>query len=405
MFNISNLRKEKKGGWTYLKCDFEVTEIDNLFEEKTMWIAMKDENADMLTDDVYDAFVLIPLYLGMHYKQDVHIKGEISPLFYHNIKHYLMKIFDNFSDYTKMINFTVDGLKVAKKGPVDLIGTGISCGIDSFTSIYDNFIETTDENFKINSLFLLNSGTHGNYEDEKTRKLWLDRANLNKRAADELGLPMYLVDSNLHAFTHKLSEIKIGFLAIYSCILSMQRYLKRYIISSALSYDEIMNFSNLMRDVSIEEYSESYMVPLISTERIKLIIDGCQYTRAEKTEKISEWNIAKKYLNVCVHPLEGGTNCSACGKCMRTMFTLDAMGKLNNFKDVFNIETYKKNNKYHKYRFLFYEKKDPQSNSTVKYLRQHKFKLPSKIFIGIRFKIYDFYVRAKRKIKKIIQKN
>ena len=98
MFIVKNLRKESKDGWTYLKTDFEVKDTESPFEEKTMWIAVEDKNADMLSDDVYDAFVLVPLYLGMHYHQDVHIEGEISPRLYHNITHYLMKIFDNFSE-------------------------------------------------------------------------------------------------------------------------------------------------------------------------------------------------------------------------------------------------------------------------------------------------------------------
>ena len=165
MFTVRNLRKESKNGWTYLKCDFDVTEIKSPFEEKTMWIAVEDKNADMLTDDVYDAFVLVPLYLGMHYHQDVHIEGNISPRFYHNIKLYLMKIFDNYSDYTSLINFIVDSL----------------------TTIYDNFIETDDKNFKINSLFLANCGTHGDYENKKTKEIWLERAKLKVEAAKSLG--------------------------------------------------------------------------------------------------------------------------------------------------------------------------------------------------------------------------
>ena len=402
MFTVKNLRKESKNGWTYLICDFDVTEIENPFKEKTIWIAVEDKNEDMLTDDVYDAFVLVPLYLGMQYGQDVHIEGKISPRLYHNIKHYLMRIFDNFSDDTKSVNFMVDGFKIAEKGPVDLIGTGISCGIDSFTTIYDNFIETTDENFRVNSLFFANCGTHGDYEDEKTRKLWLDRALLNKRAADELRLPMYLIDSNFHAFTHKIGEEKLGYLAIYSCALGLQKYIKRYVAASSSSYDDNSRFSLIERDVDIAGYAETYMPHLISTEGFELVIDGCQYTRAEKTEKISDWNIVQKYLNVCVHPKEHGENCSACSKCMRTLMVLDTINKLDKFKNVFDIETYYKKNRYYKYFFVAHEKKDIQSYALIRYLRQHKFKLPTKIFISIRYGIYNFIIKAVRKTKNII---
>ena len=388
MFIVKNLRKESKDGWTYIKTDFEVTEIKNPFEEKTMWIAVEDKNSDMLTDDVYDAFVLVPLYLGM------------SPRLYHNIKHYLMKIFDNFSDYTKPINFTANGFKIAKKEPVDLIGTGISCGVDSLTTIYDNFIETKDENFKINSLFLVNSGTHGHFENKKTEKIWLERAELNKKAADELGLPMYLINSNFHAYTHKIGEQKIGHLAIFSCFIGLQKCIKRYLISSALSYKESAKFSEHSRDNDIAEYAESYMLHLMSTERIEIVTDGCQYTRAEKVERISDWNIAQKYLNVCIHPINNAHNCSCCSKCMRTEIVLDAMGKLDNFKEVFDIEKYHKENKFYKCKFKENYNKEPFSTTIVDYAKEHKYKMPSRLFIHTRVFIY----RVIKKLKKILKK-
>ncbi len=393
MFAISNLRKEKNNGWTYLKCDFEVTDID-LFAEKTMWFAVEDKNEDMLTTDVYDAFVLVPLYLGMHYNQDVHIKGSISPRLYHNITHYLMTIFNNFSDHTKMINFTVDGFKAAKKSNKQLIGTGITCGVDSLTTIYDNYILTNDENFKINSLFLTNCGTHGHFENENTRTIWLDRANLNQKAADELGLKTYLIDSNLHAFTHKVGEQKLGYLAIYSCILCLQKYIKRYVTASGSSYDDGSQFSLMERDIDMAAYAETYMPHLISTEGFELVIDGCQYTRALKTEKISDWDIAKKYLNVCITPLEHGHNCSKCSKCMRTLLTLEAMGKLDEFKDVFDLDVYNKNKKYYKYKFLLSAKTNRQSNSLIKYLKEHNVPLPSILFIHTKF----FVLRVIKKL-------
>ena len=107
MFRLSNLKKSTKDGWTYLSCDFDVTEIKNPFQEKTMWVAVEEKN-------VYDPFVLVPVILGMYYKQDVHIEGNISPRLYHNMQHYLMNIFDRFSDRTSPIKFTVNGFDTVK---------------------------------------------------------------------------------------------------------------------------------------------------------------------------------------------------------------------------------------------------------------------------------------------------
>ena len=396
MFKLSNLQKFTKDKWTYLSCDFNVTEIENPFQEKTMWVAVEEKNADMLADNVYDPFVLVPVILGMYYKQDVHIDGNISPRLYHNMQHYLMNIFDRFSDRTSPISFTVNGFDTVTRGEVELVGTGISCGVDSLVTIYDNFVNENDPNFKINSLFFVNCGTHGDYEDPASHKKYRDRVALNKTAAEELGLPMYLVNSNFHAYTHKIGEQKIGYLAIYSCVLSLQKCIKRYYTSSNLSYDEIAEFSKLSRDFDIAEYAESYMPHLIVTENFELVIDGCQYTRAEKTERISEWRFAQKHLNVCVLQAD---NCGCCNKCMRTLIPLEAIGKLENFKDVFNLNAYRKYAYRWKCSFVSHYGKDAMKTSIVRYARAHDLSLPS---VSVA-KVYTLCYRILRKIKRVMK--
>lgn len=205
---------------------------------------------------------------------------------------------------------------------------------------------------------------------------------------------MYLINSNYHAFTHKWGEQKIGYLAIYSCVLSLQKYIKRYYTSSNLSYDEIAEFNKLSRDFDIAEYCESFMPHLISTECFELVIDGCQYTRAEKTERISEWDFAQKHLNVCVPAADKGHNCSCCNKCMWTLIPLEAMGKLDQFKEVFDIEIYKKNAYRWKCWFLSHYGKDSMETSIMRYAKEHGMKLPSRWLI----KIYCFGHRVLRKI-------
>ena len=396
MFIVKNLRKTKKNGWTYLTVDFEVKDIKNPFEEKTMWFAVKDENADMLTDDVYDAFAPILLYLGMHYHQDVHIDGKISPKLYHNLTHYVMKIFDGFSKKTNFVKFTVNGLKVPKKGSTDLVGTSISCGVDSLTTIYDNYIQPIDSRIKINSLFLLNCGTHGDFEDDNTREIWLKRVILNRRAADELGLPIFLIDSNLHAFTHKVGETRMGYLAIYCCILSVQRCVRRYLSPSSSSYDDNLRCALTERDIDMAGYCEIFMPHLLSTEIFELLIDGCQYTRSDKIIKIHDWPITKKYLNVCITPKDDATNCSICSKCVRTLLVLDAINKLDDFQEIFDLKAYRKYKGIMK--AYFASSNDIQSIALTRFLKEHNVQMPVKPYAKIRWLTY----RITRKLKKIL---
>lgn len=386
MFTLSNLKKYTKDNWCYLSCDFSVTGIENPFAEKTMWVAVEAENADMLADNVYDPFVLVPVFAGMYYKQDVHIDGNISLKLYHNVQRYLMNIFDRFSDHNSPIRFTVNGFDTVEQVG-NLIGTGISCGVDCLSTIYDNFINETDPNFRVNSLFFFDCGSHGLFEDEASHKRFRDRVELNKTAAEELGLPMYLVNSNYHAFTKKMFKAGLAYLSNYSCVLSLQRYVKRYYNSSCFSYDEIGQYAKQTRDHDIAEYSESFMVHLASTENCELVIDGCQYERGKKTERISEWTFAQKHLNVCIsETVDGAHNCSRCRKCARTLVTLEAMGKLDQFKEVFNLDVWRKNTFRWKCWFLSNYGKDPMGTSAIEYAKERGMSLPPRwVAIIVRF--------------------
>lgn len=378
MIELSNLRLEENGEWTKLVCDISgLKEHDPRFTEETMWFAVKTENAHMFTTKVYDAFLLVPLYLGMYLGQDVKIHGNVSKKLYRNLITYIQKILLNFSDDLKRVNLIVDGFDIVEDDEKFIIGTGISCGVDSMSTIYDHFEKEHDLDYKINTLFFFNTGTHGNYENSNTEKIYLERYMLNKLTADELGLPVYMVNTNLHAFTHKIAEQKVGYFAIHSCIISLQKVIKRYYMSSTYSYNGIMKFGEQSHDFDLAEFADSYLLPLIQTEKFELIYDGGQYTRTQKTCNIANWDIAKRHINVCISPLENAKNCSKCTKCMRTLIPLDSMGKVEQFGEVFNLDVYRKNKFYNLCLFRKKYGKDGFATDIIDFAREHGEKIPS----------------------------
>lgn len=378
MIEISNLRKYiARGGVTRLEADINFTGMTSPYSEKTMYFEVDESNGDMLADDTYDAFVLVPLYLAMFHKQDLHIRGNISKKLYQNIKWYIPRILCDFSDDLAPVKFTVDGFTSPKlKG--NLIGTGISCGVDSLSTIYDHFVKETDPDYRINALFLFNCGTHGDFEDSVSQQLFMNRYRRNVNAANELGLPLYLVNSNLHAFTHKISETKVGYFAIYSCVISLQTAMSRYYSASDLDYEGSYKFRKFAHDWAMAEFCGSYIVPLIQTENLELIIDGCQYRRCDKVKNIADWDIAQKYLNVCVSHLPDASNCGTCGKCFRTLLPLEILGKLDKFSGVFDIEQYRRNSFANKIRCVQHYGEDPFETENVDFARENNFPMPTK---------------------------
>ena len=385
MLTISHIRKERHGEWTRLVVDIDFGDVKTDYAEKTLWFAVRNENADMLTDETYDAFVLVPLYLAMYYHTDLHICGNMSKLLYQNIKWYVRRILCDFSPDLAMVDVKADGF-ASIPGKGELIGTGISCGVDSLCTIMDHFVKEKDPEYRINSLFLFNCGTHGAYEDPATYRLYEARCEMNKKAADELGLPVVQVTSNAHAFTHHIGEQKVGYLAIYSCMYSLQKMIDKYYTSSGDSYMEEKLFAKKKYNFDIAEFCESQLVPLLQTEHTRLIMDGCQYTRSQKTENIADWDIAQRHLNVCVNTTDG-KNCSMCSKCMRTLVPLEAMGKLEKFSGVFDLQVYRKHAYGAKRKMVAEYEESNYNTDNVDYARVHHLPMPSRGMAVFREKI------------------
>lgn len=378
MITLSNIRKEAQENYTRLSVDFSWDGADCPFRETTLWFAVKNENADFLTTEVYDPFVLVPYYIAMHYGHDLKICGRVSKLLYKNLTNYVQRILQDFSDEMKPIRFTVDGFGLPEQ--VDsIVGAGISCGVDSLSTIFNRYVKEQDPEYRISALFLFDCGTHGDYEDETSHKLFRARYQQNKSAADDLGLPIYTVETNLHAFTHKIAENKVGFFALWSCMLCLQRKVSKYYVASGLFYQDIVDFQKHYHDYDMDGFCGSYMVPLIQTESIRLIYDGAQYKRTRKMQNIADWDIAQKHLSVCVRVKETAENCSCCPKCFRTLIALESLGKLDEFSGRFNLK------KYYETRFknmciaIVDSKTENFDADNIAFAKSHGVKLPPKV--------------------------
>lgn len=400
MIEIENLRIEDVDDkWSRLVANIRFEGMKSPYAEDRIWFSVRREDREMLSENNYNPFFLVPLYLAMYHKQDLHIAGNVSKRLYKNTMSYIQKILCDFSDDLARVNITVDGFTDSSSELMGggIVGTGISCGVDSLCTIYDHFVKEEDSEYKINTLFLFNCGTHGDFENPQTQKLYESRYEMNKKAADEMGLTVHQVNSNLHAFTHRIGEQKVGYFALWSCIFVFEKAISRYYVSSSYSYNQIKEFRKQAHDFDMAEFCESYLVPLISTETMMLVNDGSQYGRAEKTERISDWDIAQKHLNVCINSTDG-SNCSKCSKCMRTLIPLEAMGKLDSFSKVFNLDVYRKNSFKNKCQFSATRNKTGFANDIAYYCKEHAHPLPCDLVA----QPYFFIRRCLGKIKRIL---
>ena len=350
----------------------------NPYPVKTMYFEIREELGDMFADDTYDAFVLVPLFLAMYNKILLKIRGNISKKFYKNLTLYIQKILSDFSDKFSPVDIIIDGFAPTKPAGY-LIGAPLSCGVDSLSTIYDRYINEDDPDYKINAVFSFENGTHGGFGVPTTKKFFQSRIERAARAATELHLPLIVIKSNLYSFCYNVDLDNMAFLENYSFVLAMQNAIRRYYVPSGCSYQEIKEWGCKPFHYDLAEFCDSYLVPLIQTERTELIIDGCQYQRVDKTKNIADWTIAQKYLNVCCkRDREESSNCGECVKCERTLLTLEILGKLDKFAGVFDIEKYKKDSLKIKTFAVHYYDKDAFSKENVDLAKEMNFPMPEK---------------------------
>lgn len=340
MIQLSNLRLEDKNGWTYLICDCKAP----FAKEEELWYAVPDEYKHILSDEVYDAFLVTMLYPAMFYKEDIVIEGCVTEKLYRNIMTYVQALLKDFSPDLTSVDVRINGFSTITKTDY-LVGTGFSGGVDSFTTFYDHFENETNPAYRINVFFFANTGQHGNYYDESTLKRFDNRYRLLKRFPEEKGLPYIKLNSNVFAYYREDWHLKNGSLRRVSAVIVCQKVLAKYYVSSTYGYKEMMFYGPNTYNHALEDYADPYLLPLLSPEGLDIIPDGSQYTRVQKTQRIADYPATRKYLNVCIRHSDNdgdAKNCSSCDKCLRTLMTLESMDALDRFAGVFDLSVYKK---------------------------------------------------------------
>ena len=312
-----------------LKAAFEVNKV-----RKELWYSTTPEFGQYFSPDRGDAFILPLLFYAM--KQNLSMKMEvpISERLYYTITNYLSKamlhIFQDWNEIT--LDCPISSEPIQNAGGV---GTGLSCGIDSFSTIVDHMSERQPKGYRLTHCTFFNVGGHNplSPSSDKIKKLFRDRADRVRLCAEELGLPLVVVDSNMEEILGKPFAATFTF-ANLSVVLALQKLFKTYYFSSS---DHIGDFQ------LSKEFSSGYDIfslPMASTETLAFFSTGSLYSRVEKTSMVASFPISYRHLNVCLFE---DTNCSKCAKCLRTMLTLDVLGKLDLYRNVFNLDLYRAN--------------------------------------------------------------
>lgn len=367
---------------------------DNHFD---LWYSVDHKYEEILCTERCDAFVVALLYFAVLTGEDIKSSVPITDTLMYQLTFNIIPLLcENRIDPIKIIADTASSVESQEKA----VGTGVSCGIDSFATIQMN-MNIRPESYSLTHLSVFNTGSlnFDGYGEDVTLETWRDETlkqfdeliERGKKIADKLGLQFISVDSNISdvyqgafLFSHTYRNC--------SAVLATQKLWNVYYYSSS--------GKPISLNVDVLKGVEAYdilLLPNLSTKKLTFYSAGVTYQRLKKTEMVSKNTLFHKYLNVCSY--NSKINCGKCDKCMRTLVGLDVLNKKELFGSVFedmNFYEYKKNRAFA--RILASKKSDCFDFEIKEYMKKRKMKFPfkSKVICMIRMIVIQLLKVVKR---------
>lgn len=376
------------------RADLAVCITPFLFNGETheLEFSVQSEFQDFLSDRADGPFLGL-LMLGMLTGSDIHVEGPLSPRLYTAFSHAGQELIRVTIPELKRVRITADTLC---KNPIrgEHVATAFSAGVDSFHTIKKFFYDNPPPGMKVSHLTFANVGAHLQLGSELHNRRYLKHLPF----AQKNSLPYLSVDSNISKYYEGQIHILMTVTLLNAAAaLSIQNNMAFYYFAGTIEYRGM----SFRKGTDISNI-EGALIPLLATESLDFIGVGGDVPRLEKTRDIAELPDAQAFLEVC--PFEAG-NCSKCYKCMRTLFSMELLGCLHQFKQVFNLERYYAEKQNYLYALFRPEKDSQLKDEILKYAKQSGYHFSWKTHIlgrilGLKYIVYVLRKKLIRRIRK-----
>jgi hypothetical protein len=274
--------------------------------------------AGLSSDAAADALLAAALLPAMRTGQPLISEAPVSP----QLLAALPRIQDVFRSWRQRYPVWGQYQRVAIDAPVRAMplfhpGRGVAA---FFTGGVDSFYTALRHRNEIDALVYV-CGFDVAISDVELESRVLDGV---RAAADELGIELVVVRTDLRAFSNEFSKWD----HYHGAALASVAHLL------AASFEKIYLPATQTYAYLAPLGSHPLVDPLWSTEDLEIVHDGCEASRLEKLELIADELAAQHWLRVCWENRGGRYNCGTCEKCLRTMVALDALGMLESFESL-----------------------------------------------------------------------
>ena len=343
---------------------------------QTIWFSVTLEYAQFLTAERADPFIVALLYYAMRNGHDIKLEAAVTERLLYQIRESIVKALHKAEPAFREIRISCQTAPPLTS--CGAVATGISCGVDSISTICRHLPGKTLPAYTLTHLTFFNAGAA--YYDNGEKVLGPDGLPIEQHRlenarcfAKDVGLPLIEVDSNISEF------LKLDFALTHTyrncaAALVLQRLISVYYYASS-------GFPTMHMAISPHNsagHYDDFTLPNLSTGAITFYSSMHTFSRLQKTMQIADEVLAHRYLNVCFRV---GKNCGRCPKCIRTLTTLDALGRLDAFDKVFDIADYRLH-RAKRIAYVLANRSDPYCDEIYHLLRKEK-KIPYRAYLYV----------------------
>ena len=357
-------------------------------DDYKLWFEYDKIFENYIVTDRADAilFSIVPFCMEEGY--NINFTDPISSELYLYFTQLLLpKLSESMEPYAAIeLNAKTTDVKLSCEGAA---ATAISAGVDSLFTILKADEYPEDCGLKYYTLY--NVGAFHIGKKKTNPKAVRDEFNKKvaavQKIADKRGIPLIAVDSNISELVGTKYRERVMFNLI-GTTLTLQKILGKYYISSSFPFEQFaFNY----------RHSEMYGLFLTDAANVTgthFYLVGAEGNRFEKLEYLVNKPETYDILNVCWHDV--AHNCGKCSKCAYTMLILDALGHLEDYSPVFDVEYYKTNKKFYQLELLGRSTYGVEEAKKVKKIlveKGWKFSLPIR-FKAFLLRRYHAYVES-----------
>lgn len=279
-----------------------------------LWYRIPAEFSDWVTDRA-DPFVLGFLFPVMQTGRPVFVRGAVTPSLLRNLDEFMAVWQAWRPDRYRRVEFIPDREEEAAETP----GNGkavmpFSGGVDScFTAWrHRNALAGRRSTNLTAGVFI-----HGFDIPLRDNRSFLLSQKRNEKLLGSIGMTLIPLATNFRDLPVSWADSHAA--ALVSSLAFFGKNFSQVVVASSEPYVSFVTGkiwgSNPLTD------------RLLSSETLKVIYDGAEYSRIEKIQSISDWPEALRFLRVCWEGKENHENCCRCVKCVRNILIFRVLGK------------------------------------------------------------------------------